>query len=435
MQSISMAQPSAAFVDASQFYTTDICTAIATILSVSDWNYNNSNGVVIDARGIGQGTTVTCSVNPWENWSAGAYNTTVLLPAATILIQNTWVVPPLTRLVGAGSGLTSTSNAGITVLKACTASICSSAFNSSGTDPDMIDMGAALGTYSWCGSNFDCQAVVLEHFQLNGNGLSGVNGIYNQLSQELSYANDVKLTNFTGTGVMLMGGVSGMTPVGPANSGPYTKIYYSGSGTCANLNDIDDTRGIHGLTCVTSASPVIYLDATNDSIEDITIEATATSSGSQDGILIGSAAAAQSNVLFNISGTGTGLGKLIHISNHVTGTLPNAADLTIMGVTNLSSGATTIQDDLTGATLSDPNLGIYALGEQLGSIAGYTSTSGYSRFTTSVQVPTWLVGPVAPSGACNPGTLYSCTGSSCGKTLYACTNSSPGPGSVWFGLE
>jgi hypothetical protein len=423
MNSATTATNSPAFVDAKSYYSTDICSAIANILSSpSNWNPNNSNGIVIDARGIGPGTTLTCSVNPWVNWS-GEFNTTVLLPSATIAIQQTWIVPPSTRLVGAGSGLTS-STGGITTLKACTTSIgCGSAFAAG----DMIEMGTAKGGWSWC-NNYDCQAVVIEHLQLDGGSLSGVNGIYNQLSQELSYVNDIKLTNFAGTGLTLMGGTLNTRSVGPANSGPYTRIYYSGTGTCANLSVIFDTRGVHGLDCITTANPVIYLDATNESIEDVTIQATA-SSASQDGVLIGSVAAAQSNVLFNITGSGSGLKNLIHISSAATSGVPNAADLTIMGVTNSASSATSIKDDLTSSTLSDTNVGVYALGETLGSTSG-----GFSRFTTSPNVPTWLVGASTPSTPCSAGSLYSCTGSSCTKTLWACT-STGGSGSTWVGLK
>jgi hypothetical protein len=48
----------------------------------------------------------------------------------------------------------------------------------------------------------DCQNVVVEHLALNGGG-QGVNGIVNRNSQELSYANDITMTNFTGTGTGL----------------------------------------------------------------------------------------------------------------------------------------------------------------------------------------------------------------------------------------
>jgi len=55
-------------------------------------------------------------------------------------------------------------------------------------------------------------------------------------------------------------------------------------------------------------------------------------------------------------------------------------DLSIMGLSNAGgSNTTTIDDDLTGTSLSDTSVGIYALGESP-SIGG-----GHSRFTTSLN--------------------------------------------------
>lgn len=411
-------QPTPAFVDAGQWLPTssssDICLAIQSILNSWITAPPTSSGLVIDGRGIipqPSQTAVSCSVNPWSSNAGSQYQQTILLPAQVIAVQKAWVIPDSVKIVGAGSGLTpgSSGPTGVTVLRACTTSmtpLCTGVF----TDSDMLDMGSGL---NFC-PNQDCQAVVIEHVQLDGNGL-GMNGIKNTNSQELSYVNDVKLTNFSGgTGLLL---------TSASNSGPYTKIYYSGMGPCVSISSTVDTRGIHGLTCITSNSPVISIDASNESIEDVTIQPTGSG---QDGILIGSQGMAQSNVLFNINGKS--LANLVHISSHVTGTVPNAADQTMMGLTCTGCTAT-ILDDLTVLSLTDSSVGIYAIGEQV--VAN--GASGYSRFTTSPSVPSWLVGTMVANGSCTTGSLYSCTNSTncpaTSKTLYGCA------GGSWVGIR
>ena len=101
------------------------------------------------------------------------------------------------------------------------------------------------------------------------------------------------------------------------DSGPYTNISYSGSGICAQLfnapsasgGNLNQTRGIHGLSCIMGGSgstPAIYLDAPNNSLEDIYITST---SSLQDGILVGSQANTSNNVLFNVQGNSPGISE------------------------------------------------------------------------------------------------------------------------------
>jgi len=102
----------------------------------------------------------------------------------------------------------------------------------------------------------------------------------------------------------------------------------------------------------------------------------------------------------------------------------NVCDITIMGVTNGTSGSgiATIYDQVSNNTkLSDSNLGMYILGEpvQSGSTGTNDTFLGYSHFTTSLNWPTWLVGTSSPSGGCQVGSLYSVTSGS-GKTLWEC---------------
>jgi len=405
-----------AMVDAAQFGTsTDICAAIATIFST--YNPSTSNGVVIDARGFSSASLICHNggSNPWSTLT-GTFSSTVLLPAGTITLYETLSLPSHTKLVGEGSGLT-------TLIAA------------SGLTGDMIDMGFAA---SCPGPEND--SVVIEHLALNGNNILGLNGIVNYCSQELSYVDDVALTNFGsgGTGLWLNDRSD--------DSGPYTNISYSGSGICAQLfnapsasgGNLNQTRGIHGLSCImggSASTPAIYLDAPNNSLEDIYITST---SSLQDGILVGSQANTSNNVLFNVQGSG--LANVIHIS-----TLHTVNDLSILGLTCTGSGGggacpgNSINDLVTGTTLTDPNVGMYIIGEP---VTGSGSTVGHSRFTTSVNhtssagAVSWLVGPQAPLGNCAAGSLYSCTDAhncntlSLPYTLWECTG-----GSAWKHIQ
>jgi hypothetical protein len=107
-----------------------------------------------------------------------------------------------------------------------------------------------------------------------------------------------------------------------------------------------------------------------------------------------------------------------------------ACDVTILGVTNLTANTTTIQDDLISQGIPDANLAMYIVGEPVQAVS--SSAIGYSRFTTSPSVPTWLVGTGGPSGSCKVGSLYSRTsgGSGANNTIYACAT-----GTGWTGIK
>jgi hypothetical protein len=158
------------------------------------------------------------------------------------------------------------------------------------------------------------------------------------------------------------------------------------------------------------------LSSSNNTIEDVQI------SGFTNGIVVGSGGAAQNNVLMNISGI-THVSTVVNIPVHAT-----ASDLVIMGVQNYSSGSDTIYDGLTSTVLSDPSVAIYALGEANG--------NGYSRYTSSPNAATWVVGPNAtPSGGCtaaNLGSIFAPTVGSTGS-LWVCENPTTGP--TWTAVQ
>ena len=143
--------------------------------------------------------------------------------------------------------------------------------------------------------------------------------------------------------------------------------------------------------------------------------------GFHDGILIGSQATAQSNVLINILGdtdrTSAAPINVVHIWNNSTASV---SDVSMTGVANQGLSAYTIQDDKTspGVPITDSHVAMYVLGK--------STADGYSRFTTSPNAATWVVsGNAPPAAPCAPGSLYSNT-STGGGSLYVCVYASSG---------
>jgi hypothetical protein len=160
-----------------------------------------------------------------------------------------------------------------------------------------------------------------------------------------------------------------------------------------------------------SSAAAVLLDSPNNTLEDLYISGSSTS---QDGILVGANALASNNVLFNINGNN--LGNVIHISG-----ANGSSDVTVMGVTS-SASTNSIKDDLTSPAtqITDARVGTYIIGEL---VQGSGSTVIYSRFTTSLNSPTWLVGTSDPTNqSCAIGSLYSRTSGT--GTLFGCRGNS-----------
>ncbi len=280
-----------------------------------------------------------------------------------------------------------------------------------------------MGTSGLCpGSNMNCPAIQIEHLRLDGQGISGVNGIVNGFSQERSGLTDISLVNIQGTALEI--------GINASNSGPYSNLTISNVGTCIKIDSgVTHTRGIYGLTCTptVSSQAAILVDGNNSSIEDVVI----TGGASQDGILIGSIGNAQGNVLFNVSGNG--LKNAIELS-------ANASDTTILAVTKSGTGGTVKDDRTGGTTIGDANLSMYILGDPVQeNTSGTAATIGYSRFTTStgLNAATWLVGPGSPGGTCAIGDLFSQTSGTGTTTLWGCgstTTGAPGSGQ-WYSIK
>jgi len=429
-------QGSPAYIDASAVTQgTDFCDTLYKIISGGTYP---SGGAVIDARGFGTSITCAAGSTPWTNGTAFAGNpATILLPAGTITISNTWILPLYGRIVGQGPGLTTI--------------VPGSGFTSNPAETDntitaMVEMGSRSTHLDFCGTNTDCVGVGVQDLTLNLNGASIPYGIYNAASQELSYVDNVVFNNVgnssTDTYALEVTVVSGPSS---SNSGPYSNLICNiGAGATALTRCVDltaHTRGVQGISCnggTASPTAAIYLDSDGNAIEDVYVN------NFLNGIYVGSQAAstnlleAPSNVLYNING-GSALTNLIHISSNLaSSSIPPACpggtsrqavcDLTIMNAT--AAANTTIQDDLNTPALTvtggDGNVGVYILGEQIGTTS--TTPVQYTRFTTSPRVPTWGSGNTTPSGVCtattSTGSIYSNVTTGTGGGLYACIGTS-----------
>jgi hypothetical protein len=447
-------QPSSVWIDASPFCgggctnNTDFCSALNQALSMLQTQY--PQGGVVDARGVvaPTGGPLKCGGNPWSIPTNITVPSTVLLPNANIKIQTTWVLPDNTKLIGSGNTFLTATDTFVGM--------------------EMIDMGSSnscpLGA---------CSGVAIKDLNLSDQTTSSgtFGGIVNQYSQTPSYVNNVNFTNIKGTGLAIAG-PSSMAP-GAIDSGPYTNITFIANSTSSSSVCVDietQTRGLHGITCngsgttgTTPGTAGIYVNASNNTIEDVHIQ------GFWDGVEIGNNNSAVGNVVVsNVEGT-TGqsaaqgctngscaVTNTVHICGPIhsgyfsncplnTSATPTVSDASILGATDDSGGGTismkssttSIQDDVTGTSIAAPTTvptnipwttGIYILGEPLGGISGASS-----RFTTSPSpsdpnntgstlTPTWGVGSGLASGSCNvPGALYSNTQGSSHSTGYVCT--------------
>jgi hypothetical protein len=367
-----------AFVDASafaaKFTSPTFCQVLNFVLNPLN-GVLTSQGGTVDARGLPgtTGTSMVCAASPWSGITSPP-PATILLPSSTIIIPTPWALPPSTHLVGQGDNLLSG-----TVIRACTSTTCTSSFSGAA----MIQFGSSSCTSS------SCTEISVENLVLDGQGQSSsgsnISGIANANSSQ-GYVDHVSLYQILGTGLSVSGSASG--------SGPYTNITFdtgtktpSAGTVCVNINGLTSTRGIRGLSCTSHSSDpaaAVLLDSSNNFIKDVTVI------GFYDGIKVGANALAQSNVLANVIGDTSNVCypmcttpvRAIHISSNGS---PNVADLSIMGVGNdAPSGTFTVWDDLTAAHISDPFVGMYALGK--------SANNGYARFTTSPSVVTWATG-------------------------------------------
>jgi hypothetical protein len=441
------------WIDASAFWTSgttpDLCSIISGSILNSSYSGNYPNGAVIDARGLyynsSSAASIGCSGTPFANFTTSSPPpTTILLPAATIPVSQTWVLPNNVKIVGENQR---------TVLSASVSSSWTS-----GTD--VVDMGSS----GLCST--PCSGIAIEHLHIDTSNYSKLNGIVNNYAELGSYVNDVEVTANRCAGLTIGSGSA-------TNSGPYTNINFVATGppsSCfaasggggSNLSyplciDIEtQTRGVHGATCIGYSSvakdAAIYVNASNNTIEDIHFE------NFWDGIQIGDVASTVGNIVVsNVTGADNGAQpqNIVHIcgSNPAASGAGGAActtsgtvmDISIFQstyVNGLSGTSTSIQDDVTGTSIPSPQYGTglsgypgslagaYLLGEGIGGGDGFSrfnvSPSAISTGTgTPPTAPTWGVGIGVTTGATctTPGTLYSSTAGGSLTSVYVCTSS------------
>jgi hypothetical protein len=416
----------------------DICSIISGSILTSSYATDYPYGAVIDARGLYNNLTdnsISCaSGTPFSNLTAPPPSTTILLPSTTIPITTTWTIPNNTRIVGEGRN---------TYIQA-----------GSGMTGYMIEMGNS----TLCPSG-GCTSIGIEDLLLDASqDTEAVNGIENKWAQDSSYVDSVNMFMFQGIGLHIAAAVvSGTTSPGGANSGPYNNISMgtpnSGNPECVLLET--QTRGIHGVTCVgntntakiTTGNAGIYVNAGNNTVEDIHVESFLT------GIAVGdvpSTSPAVSNVVISNATGSSGTINVVRLCGaHAqdpadygtcTNTTGTVEDVVVLQATSLDTPPTSpvIEDDVTGttihgcATCSEPlSSAIYVLGEPIGT----SGTEGISRFATtpansgtyagSSTVPTWGAGntQITNGSAClTPGSLYSYTSSTGSvSSVYACS--------------
>jgi hypothetical protein len=380
--------PSSAFIDAKVFFTTDFCAAVNSALYEAQ-HYDGLSAPVIDARGIPQPSA--CASSPWNGTNTITIPSTVLLPAGTISLSATWILPPGTKVVGEGLEITKLSTSAIS---------------------PVIKMGS-----SSC-SPFPCTGIGIQDLSViqTNDGI----GIDNEYAGDQSYVQRVVITGSSNMTTGLMIGSYAQ------NSGPYENITVFGSGTahaCAWIGP--PASGIpylgvkvRGLNCMGGSSgAAVELDDSSDAIEDVQI-----SSSYVDGIQVGAAASVSNDVLLNISGGGTNTVHLCGGSGCGSGKV--IQDVSLLGIAK--GGATySIEDDVSSSpplTLPDATVAMYILGEGVPVNSGVT---GYTRFTTSTGTATWEVGSSAPTGSsCPKGALFSNTSgdhSTHGDAFSVCT--------------
>jgi hypothetical protein len=438
---------SAAIFDATPFASTSttICKTIYNILKSPNYpsglagSSGKPGGAVIDARGLtSSNSNLTCASTetPWyDGTNYLDYPSVVLLPAGTITISYTWLIPNNTKIIGQGAStpVTTGTQTGTVITAASGFSGLSSTYSPALA---IIQFGEPTGTYTCSttdsGTNGVCFHISVEDLTLNnalssgGAANSNIDGVLNLNSQELTYVRRVNLYGITGTGLQV-----GYTnyPFQAQNSGPYQSISYNvptgiTGKYCAQIYGAG-TRGIHGIKCNgDSGTAGILIDSGSNSIEDVYVN------GFTDGILLGSQSSTNSrawgNLISNITG-GTSITNLVHIcGSSATGNCPGSPvslprDNTVLALTsdNDSSSTYSVVDGVSNSSLTtatDASLAIYALGEPV--------STGSSRFSTSPSVPAWFVGSTqTPTGTCSPGSIYSATGTSGSGTLWGCLTS------------
>jgi hypothetical protein len=184
---------SPAFIDASQFafkvQNPDFCSVLNYVFLNIAVPPTYPSGAVIDTRAVPNTTpptSMTCKASPWAGITSPP-PFTILLPAGTIQIPGTWILPSNTRLVGEGENNPLSATPGTTIQAVI------------GFSGSMIQFGSS----SICGSSpMICSGISVERLTLDGQA-QAVHGIVNQYSQNNTRVDQVTIYQIRGTGLLI----------------------------------------------------------------------------------------------------------------------------------------------------------------------------------------------------------------------------------------
>jgi hypothetical protein len=370
----------AAFIDAFVSTTgTDICSRISTA-----WTQalsGNSTSAVVDARGFNRSNGPwTCSASPFPTTGKAARGT-LLLGNVDIPAGATWVIPTQTEVLGLGTGGGSSSGANY-------GTIIHAAFSCQAPcSIPVLQMGSLTGG-PWFGIRIadltvDCQAV------------PGCVGIYNAEAEENSGVSHVQIWDAPVYGLWVT--ANNTQDPGATNSGPYQGVYIANrictdaicgsavgvridgpGGTAPRLirefNDVT-VSGHAVVNNVTTLSKiacgvVIYGVSTAFTNSHVEFASTGVQVGYNSTATCFSVYGAKIDTrgveITNVSSSPlTGGGNSVILGDSATTGTALTADVTIIGLLNVATSANTIQDYITGNTLTyakDPYVGFYAVG-------------------------------------------------------------------------
>lgn len=396
------------------------------------WSALPTTGGTIDARGFTG--TQACSINPFNGVTQSGI---LLLGNATYSVAVPWTIPPEVRVYGSGRGSdTSTPNPGTSLqatfspfsttgsvsIPANSASVTATTgtpftssmvgalfFATDGTttvqstilfftDSTHITLSMAIGStaltttssfsitpavvqFNATASGSTSFGISISNLQVDCGSLAHGIGVQNWWAEELSYAQDVNLSNCVGIAL-------DVETTSAQNSGPYVNIAVGQSGgvgvgapvaqtLCAELFNTGDLRGIHGLTCTSTGIPAVGVDLNTPSatLEDAHFE------GYTICVEVGSHSgnANRSNGLniINLSGgssSGTGsILTLVDILNDPS--VGGSTDINVFGLAAPASTSITnlLNDHIMGTIVpfsTEKSLAFYVLGRVLNAGGG-----------------------------------------------------------------
>ena len=412
-------------INVNAYYTTDICSAINSALSAVTSANTVAASVVLDARGI-QGP-VTCASNPFYSSSTSSiYNVTgeLLLGAATIDAQVTSTIP--TRFWARGIGTGSGSLTQNTIIKATSWSTSSCALSlnlngSSTSDCPVIFIGNP-GSLAGGWNPSSAFAAGISNLDVNCNSSTNCIGAASVDIQEqggidtVSFTNQMVTcvdfdgsTNVGGSGMSntVMRNISCTLPTAASGSVTFNGIVLYADDGIAEISNVSVT--VPGAGASIAGACVLVNAAYGLNVNFLHCE------HANYGIVIGPSSA-QTNPTYSVSVTGLTTGNMTNSSSNSAVVIQNASDVTIRGValSPTTSSVNSIIDKVNSVTLSDYEVGVYAMSTSKGAFMQASAQTlrgccpprprpdSPPEITAPLPRAHWLTAPTAQSGIALP---------------------------------